>query len=76
MHDIYEPTVQAVRKIVPELVEQGYKLVTVSELAEAKEVKLMNTVYSDFLQSTLDTGTVPGYLHNEEIMAEKTGAEG
>ena len=74
MHDIFEPTVQAVKKIVPELVEQGYKLVTVSEMAEAKEVKLMNTVYSNFLQSTLDTGTVPGYLHNEEIMAEKAGA--
>ena len=76
MHDIYAPTVQAVEQIIPELVEKGYKLVTLSEMAEAKEVELQNTVYSNFLQSTLDTGTVPGYAYNGEIMAKKTGAEG
>lgn len=32
MHDLYSTTVQAVEQIVPSLVEQGYKLVTVSEL--------------------------------------------
>ena len=32
MHDIYEPTAEAVANAVPELVRQGYQIVTVSEL--------------------------------------------
>lgn len=32
MHDIYEPTAAAVAELVPALQEQGYQLVTVSEL--------------------------------------------
>lgn len=39
MHDIYEPTADAVEKIVPALIEQGYQLVTVSELIQAKTGK-------------------------------------
>lgn len=70
MHDIFEPSKEAVKEIVPALVEKGYKLVTISELAEAKEVELQNTVYNDFHQSTLESGKVPGYLHNNEITAE------
>ena len=42
MHDIHEWSVNAAIRAIPELVEQGYKLVTVSELAEAKGVKLEN----------------------------------
>ncbi len=34
MHDIHEPTVEAVKTIVPMLQEKGYKLLTVSELYE------------------------------------------
>ncbi|MGI6020384.1 MAG: polysaccharide deacetylase family protein [Lachnospiraceae bacterium] len=34
MHDLYAATAEAVKKIVPALQERGYKLVTVSELAE------------------------------------------
>lgn len=33
MHDVYEPTADAVEVIVPELVSRGYELVTVDELA-------------------------------------------
>ncbi len=36
MHDIYPTTVEAVEKIVPKLIEQGYQLVTVSEMLTAK----------------------------------------
>lgn len=36
MHDIHMPTAKAVEVIVPKLIEKGYQLVTVSELAAAK----------------------------------------
>ena len=36
MHDIYPTTAEAVKKIVPELIKQGYQVVTVSELITAK----------------------------------------
>lgn len=38
LHDIYEPTAQAVAEIVPQLSEQGYQLVTVSELLQWKGI--------------------------------------
>ena len=43
MHDIHEPSVKcATEKLIPALIDQGYKLVTVSELAEAKDVTLQS----------------------------------
>ncbi|MPN08470.1 hypothetical protein SDC9_155752 [bioreactor metagenome] len=36
MHDIYQSTADAVKQLVPELIAQGYQLVTVSELLEYK----------------------------------------
>ena len=42
MHDIHEFTVEAAEQIIPALVEKGYKLVTVSELAKAKGITLEN----------------------------------
>ncbi len=36
MHDIYSTTAEAVKKIVPKLIEDGYQLVTVSEMIAAK----------------------------------------
>ena len=42
IHDIHEPSVQASLKIIPDLVEKGFKLVTVSELAAAKDITLEN----------------------------------
>ncbi len=41
-HDIYETTVQAVLQLIPELVNRGYQLVTVSEMAAARGVTLEN----------------------------------
>ncbi|MBR3057858.1 MAG: DUF4214 domain-containing protein [Clostridiales bacterium] len=40
MHDIYETTAAAVEYVVPELIERGYTLVTLSELAEYKGIDL------------------------------------
>lgn len=40
MHDIHTPSAKAVEIVVPQLVEKGVQLVTVSELAEIKGVKL------------------------------------
>ena len=44
-------------KLIPDLVSQGYKLMTVSELAAAKNVTLQNTTYSQFWDSQLQAGT-------------------
>ena len=61
MHDIHQPSVQAAIRFIPELVAKGYKLVTVSEMAEAKNVDLQYACYVDFWQSTFDRGEIPGY---------------
>ena len=61
MHDIHEPSVQAAIKMIPELVQKGYKLMTVSELAAAKGVTLQGANYSDFWDSSLQKGIVAGY---------------
>ena len=61
MHDIHEPSVQAALRLIPDLIAKGYKLVTVSEMAEAKNVTLQNACYVDFWPSTLSNGGVPGY---------------
>ena len=42
MHDIYETSAQATIQLIPALIEQGYQLVTVSELAEARGVELQD----------------------------------
>ena len=61
MHDIHGPSVDAALRLIPALVDQGYKLVTVSEMAEAKNVTLKPAKYAEFWQSALDAGYVPGY---------------
>lgn len=40
LHDIYEATAQATMQLIPALIDQGYQLVTVSELAQARGVEL------------------------------------
>lgn len=64
MHDIHEPSVQAAIKMIPELVQKGYKLMTVSELAAAKGVTLQGANYFDFWDSSLQKGIVAGYSGN------------
>lgn len=49
MHDIYDSTAEAVEIIVPKLKEQGYQIVTVSELAQYKGKTLeAGNIYSGF----------------------------
>ena len=40
MHDLYGSTAEACKTIIPKLVEEGYQLVTISELAKAKGIDL------------------------------------
>lgn len=42
MHDIYETTIDAVEKVMPELVKRGYQFVTVSELMQANNIATEN----------------------------------
>lgn len=49
MHDIYPETVEAVKKVLPVLIERGYKVTTVSELAKEKGRTLENGhIYRSF----------------------------
>lgn len=70
MHDIHEASVKAAQRIIPELVAQGYKLVTVSELAAAKGVTLQKASYSDFWQSSFEAGRIPGAPDSTEGSSE------
>ena len=42
LHDIHETTIQAMLQVIPELVNRGYQLVTVSEMAQARGITLEN----------------------------------
>ncbi len=49
MHDIYESTAEAVSNFVPQLVEQGYQIVNIAELAYYKNASLENgQIYYSF----------------------------
>lgn len=73
MHDIHEPSVKcATEKLIPELVNEGYKLVTVSELAAAKDVTLQSASYSDFWDSSLQAGRVAGYVGNSSASTDSS----
>lgn len=49
MHDLYESTVDASEVVIPELLAQGYKFVTISELAQRRGVVLQDGQdYYDF----------------------------
>ena len=53
MHDIHTQTVDAALQLIPKLEEEGYQLVTVSEMAAAKNKTLENgTAYSDFVSTS------------------------
>ncbi|MDD5804822.1 MAG: polysaccharide deacetylase family protein, partial [Clostridia bacterium] len=49
LHDIFKESVDAAEIFIPELIQEGYQLVTVSELAAAKGITLENGVsYGSF----------------------------
>ena len=76
MHDIHEASVQALLRIIPDLTAQGYKFVTVSEMAEAKGVTLQNTSYSDFWDSSLANGDVAGYNGGTDSVLSDGNSDG
>lgn len=45
MHDLHGPTAEASKTIIPELVQRGYQLVTVSELADCRGAMKKGGVY-------------------------------
>ncbi len=48
MHEVYPETIEAVKMVLPVLTNMGYKVTTVSELAEIKNIKLeQGKVYLD-----------------------------
>lgn len=50
MHDLYDSTAEAVQTIIPELLNEGYQLMSVSELAYVKGIDLQKKVdYYDLL---------------------------
>ena len=54
-HDIYETTADAAVSAIPELVQQGYQLVTVSELLSFhKDGATPGTVYSHLAPENID----------------------
>lgn len=40
MHDLYETSLEASKAVIPELIKRGYQLVTVSEMAEYRDITL------------------------------------
>jgi len=55
MHDLYEATVKASEIFIPELVSRGYRMVTVSEMAELRGVTLeAGKAYESFYLPTVD----------------------
>ena len=46
MHDIHAPTAEAVKRIVPALIERGYQLVTVSQMGEYRGGLVKGQAYS------------------------------
>ncbi len=49
MHDIYDTTIDAAVALIPQLIDKGYQLVTVSEMAQARGITLENGgLYTDF----------------------------
>ena len=49
MHDIFKESVDAAEVFIPQLISEGYELVTISELAASKGVDLENgTSYGSF----------------------------
>ncbi len=48
MHDIYESTASAAEQVIPKIIAEGYQLVTISELLQAKGLpEKAGTVYYD-----------------------------
>lgn len=69
MHDIHEASVEASKRIIPDLIAKGYKLVTLSEMAEAKGVVLQPVMYREFSDESLEAGLIPGYTGSSSLLS-------
>ena len=82
MHELYPSTGEACRTIIPRLAEQGFQMVTISELynLKAADVQLkLDRQYTDFRPETVaklraEQGTQPA-APTPETAAAKTGAD-
>ena len=73
MHDIWKATGEAIQKIVPALVEQGYKLVTISELARAYGFELEDGVpYYSFYPADSPSAQAAGNTESGESSSEES----
>ena len=51
MHVIYDSTLEAVERLIPQLIDEGYQIVTVSEMAQYKGFELENgKIYYQFIK--------------------------
>ena len=51
MHVIYDSTLEAVDKLIPQLQSEGYQIVTISEMAEYKGFELQEgKIYYQFIK--------------------------
>lgn len=48
MHDIHESSVEACLRLIPDLIDRGFRLVTISQLAQEKGITLENGVNYNF----------------------------
>ncbi len=60
MHDLYECTAEAMEVVIPELISEGYQLMTISDMAYAKGIDLENGV------NYYDLGMFPDEDEEEE----------
>lgn len=75
MHDIWPTTVESCKTIIPKLVEEGYQLVTVSELAAAKGVNMEDGVtYYDFYPGKDSTAGGAGSDEDQGVTDESEPA--
>ena len=49
MHDIHESSVEACFRLIPDLINKGFRLVTIRQMAEEKGITLENGVDYNFL---------------------------
>ena len=51
MHDIYEETIEATKKLIPKLNEMGYEVVSISKLAEIKNYNFETNEVTTIIRS-------------------------
>lgn len=72
MHDLYEATAEAVKMIVPVLKAQGYKMVTITELAKRRGITMEpGVMYYDFYPEGVSTWVAPASIPDPELYMDR-----